>query len=124
VGEHPRLRPFTSAVQNELLKPVIDLENAQNVYGNPADGGLNGLTTTTGILTLAAAGSTATPVNNFDDIAAGIAALRTGPALAEPDLLLLHPDTYAAIRTQKDTLGQLSGAADAGRRSARQRPGR
>jgi hypothetical protein len=31
--------------------------------------------------------------------------LRTGPALASPDLLLLHPDTWANIRTQKDTLG-------------------
>jgi HK97 family phage major capsid protein len=93
---------FTTAVQNELLKRVIDLENAQLWGGDPAAGGLNSLTKTPGILTLAATGSTASPPNNFDDIAAGIAALRTGPALATPDLVLLHPNTWANIRTQKD----------------------
>jgi HK97 family phage major capsid protein len=62
--------------------------------------------TTSGILTFAATGTTASPPNNFDDIAGAIAALRTGPALAEPDLILMHPNTWANIRTQKDTLGR------------------
>jgi HK97 family phage major capsid protein len=93
---------FTSSVQNELLKQVIDLENSQLVYGTGGTTELAGMTTTTGILTLAATGTTASPPNNWDDIAGGIALLRTGPALAEPDLLLLHPDTWTAIRTQKD----------------------
>jgi HK97 family phage major capsid protein len=97
---------FTASVQNELLKQVVDLENNQLVYGNPASGGLNGMTTTTGILSLAATGTTTSPPNNWDDIAGGIALLRTGPALAEPDLCLLHPDTWTAIRTQKDLYGR------------------
>jgi HK97 family phage major capsid protein len=97
---------FSQAVQNELMKQVIDLENAQLYGGDPTAGGLNSLTKTAGILTFAATGSTATPPNNFDDIAGGIARLRTGAALATPDLLLLHPDTWAAIRTQKDSLGR------------------
>jgi HK97 family phage major capsid protein len=93
---------FTTAVQNELLKRVIDLENAQLWGGDPAAGGLNSLTKTPGILTLAGTGTAASPPNNFDDIAGAIAALRTGPALATPDLCLLHPNTWANIRTQKD----------------------
>jgi HK97 family phage major capsid protein len=80
---------FTSAVQNELLKRVVDLENQQLVYGTGGTTQLSGLTTTAGILTYPAVGTQ----ENFTDIATAIAALRTGPALAEPDLLLLHPDT-------------------------------
>ena len=93
---------FTSAVQNELLKRVVDLENQQLVYGTGGTTQLSGLTTTAGILTYPAVGTQ----ENFTDIATAIAALRTGPALAEPDLLLLHPDTWAAIRTQKDDMGR------------------
>jgi HK97 family phage major capsid protein len=61
------------------------------------------MVTTPGILTLAATGITTTTTNpnNFDDIAGAIAKLRTGPALCEPNLLLLHPNTWASIRTQK-----------------------
>jgi HK97 family phage major capsid protein len=92
---------FTAAVQNELMKQVIDLENHQLVYGTGGGTQLDGMTTTTGILTFAATGSAGANPNNFDDIAGAIAALRTGPALAEPDLLLLHPDSWASIRTQK-----------------------
>jgi HK97 family phage major capsid protein len=103
---------FTSAVQNELLKRVIDLENQQLVYGTGGTTQLSGMTTTTGILTFAATGTTASPPNNFDDIAGAIAALRTGPALAEPDLLLLNPDTWAAIRTQKDLYGRYLASAN------------
>jgi hypothetical protein len=103
---------YTSAVQNELLRQVVDLENNQIVYGNPASGGLNGMLYTTGIVVFNATGTTASPPNNFDDVAGAIAALRTGPALAEPDLLCLHPDTWAAIRTQKDLYGRYLASAD------------
>jgi HK97 family phage major capsid protein len=89
-------------VQNELLKRVVDLENQQLVYGTGGTTQLSGLTTTAGILTYPAVGTQ----ENFTDIATAIAALRTGPALAEPDLPLLHPDTWTAIRTQKDDMGR------------------
>ena len=32
--------------------------------------------------------------------------------MATPDLLLLHPDTWAAVRTQKDTLGRYIASGD------------
>jgi HK97 family phage major capsid protein len=73
---------------------------------------LSGMTTTPGILTFAATGTTASPPNNFDDVAGAIAAIRTGPALGTPDLLLLHPDTWASIRTQKDLYGRYLATPD------------
>ena len=88
------------------MRAIVDLENHQIVYGTGGATQLSGLLSAVGILTLAATGTVATPPNNFDDIAGGIAKLRTGPALANPDLLLLHPNTWANIRTQKDTLGR------------------
>ena len=92
-------------MKTELLKRVVNLENQQLVYGDPGSGGLNGMTTTPGILTFAASGTTGANPNNFDDIAGAIATLRAGPALATPDLLL-HPNTWASIRTQKDLYGR------------------
>jgi HK97 family phage major capsid protein len=99
---------FVTAVRSELMARVIDLENAQLLVGNPASGGLNGLLTTPGILTYPATGVE----QNYDDIAGAIAHLRTGPALATPDLLLLHPDTWSILRTQKDLQGRYYVAAD------------
>lgn len=93
---------FTTAVQQELLKRVVDLENQQLVYGTGGTTQLSGMVSTPGILTLAATGTQ----ENFSDIAAAIAALRTGPALCEPDLILLNPNTFATIRTQKDDMGR------------------
>lgn len=103
---------FSAAVQGELINLVIDLENAELWGGDPATGGLNSLTKTDGILSLAATGGASTPPNSWDDIALGIARLRTGEALASPDLLLVHPDSWAAIRTQKDTLGRYVSGTD------------
>jgi HK97 family phage major capsid protein len=99
---------FAQAVRIELMRQVTDLENAQLWGGDPAAGGLNSLTKTAGILTLTATGTT----ENFTDLAAAIARLRTGPALAEPDLALMHPDTWATIRTQKDSYGRFLAAVD------------
>jgi HK97 family phage major capsid protein len=103
---------FTTAVTNELLKRVVDAENQQLVYGTGGTTELSGMTTTPGILSMAATGTTASPPNNYDDVAGAIAALRTGPALAEPDLLLLHPNTWASIRTQKDLYGRYLATPD------------
>ena len=97
---------WVSAVRTELLRVIVDLENHEIVYGAGGASHLSGLLSASGILTLVGTGTAATPPNHFDDIAGGIAKLRTGPALANPDLLLLHPNTWANIRTQKDTLGR------------------
>lgn len=98
---------FVQAVRNELMAQVIDLENKELVYGDPASGGLNGMLKTPGILSYPAGGDT-----SFDDIAGAIAALRTGPALAVPNLLLLHPDSWAAIRTEKNLQGSYYVSSD------------
>ncbi len=99
---------FTAAVNTELMRDVIDLENDQLWGGDPAAGGLNSLTKTAGILTHAATGTT----EYFTDLAAAIAVLRTGPALAEPDLCLMHPNTWAVIRTAKDQYGRFLASVD------------
>jgi HK97 family phage major capsid protein len=70
------------------------------------------MTTNAGILTLTAQGGTSTPVNHWDDLSAGIAALRTGPSLAVPDLVAMHPDTWANIRVEKDSMGRYLANAD------------
>jgi hypothetical protein len=99
---------FSNAVRIELMRDVIDLENSQLWGGDPTAGGLNSLTKTPGILTLAATGTT----EWFTDIAGAIADLRTGPALAEPDLMLCHPNTWATIRTAKDQYGRFLAMPD------------
>jgi hypothetical protein len=87
------------------LPLAVGRENRGGFEGSRRRAACPACSPTPDILTLTATGGTSTPPNNFDDIAGGIARLRTGPALASPDLLLLHPDTWANIRTQTDTLG-------------------
>jgi hypothetical protein len=100
-GDYPA---FVTAVQVELMKNIVDGENAQ-LYGGTGEsnGQVNGLLTNPNILTLAA-GTGGT--ENFTDLSAGIAALRNGPALAECNLILMHPETWSAIRVQKDSYGR------------------
>lgn len=58
---------------------------------------------TSGILTHTVANGT---TNTLDDVEQSIAALRSGPALAEADLLVLHPNTWSAMRRTKDSYGR------------------
>jgi hypothetical protein len=46
-----------------------------------------------------------TPATHFDDLEQSIAMLRTGPALAEPNLAIFHPATWSAIRREKNLQG-------------------
>jgi hypothetical protein len=102
---------FSTAVRTELMRQVIDAENAQLWGGDPAAGGFNSLTKTAGILTFTATGFGPNS-EHFTDLAGAIAHLRTGPALAVPDLLLLHPNTFASLRTEQDQMGRFYVAAD------------
>jgi HK97 family phage major capsid protein len=99
---------FSQAVRTELMRQVVDLENAQLWGGDPAAGGLNSLTKTAGILTFTATGTT----EWYTDLSGAIAHLRTGAALAEPDLILLHPNTFASVRTAKDQYGRFLASPD------------
>lgn len=96
---------FVSYVGVELTRQVIDQENLAFLSGPGGSGQVEGLLNTSGVLThVAGAGTTGfTPL---DDIEIAIAQLRTGPALANPDLLVLHPDTWSALRRTKDSLGR------------------
>ena len=103
---------FVAAVQTELMRKVTDAEN-QQLYGGTgeANGQVNGLATATGILTLDASTITTQP-GPWDALEQGIELLRSGPALAEPDLCLMHPSTWSAMRRTTNTLGNYFVAAD------------
>jgi HK97 family phage major capsid protein len=103
---------FSNAVRVELMRDVIDLENSQLWGGDPTAGGLNSLTKTAGILTFTATGGGGPSPEYFTDLAGAIATLRTGPALAEPDLCLMHPNTWATVRTGKDQYGRFLAMPD------------
>jgi len=108
-GDYPA---FVSAVQAELLRTVVDTENAQ-LYAGTGEGNnqVNGLLSSPNILTFAATGS-GTNAQHWTDLLGAISTLRTGPALAEPDLLLLHPNTWQALRAEQDLYGRFYVAAD------------
>ena len=93
---------FSSFVRTELTRQVVDLENHEIVYGDGTTGHLTGFLGTSGILTHAVVAGGAT---HFDDIEQSIAILRTGPALAEPDLFVTNPATWSAIRREKNLQG-------------------
>ena len=76
-----------------------------------ANGQVNGIATAAGVLTLDASTITTQP-GPWDAIEKGIELLRSGPALAEADLLLVHPTTWSAIRRTTNTLGDYYVAAD------------
>jgi HK97 family phage major capsid protein len=111
-GDYPA---FVTAVQSELLRAVVDAENLQ-LYGGTgeANGQVNGLSTNANILTFTATGQ-GTNSEHWTDLLGAIATLRTGPALAQPDLLLLHVDTWAALRAEQDLYGRFYVAADPSR---------
>jgi HK97 family phage major capsid protein len=95
---------WTSYFTNELTRIVIDKENAQLLAGAGGSNAIQGLTTVSGALSHITGGMGTTPTNEtpLDAIESSIAQLRTGPALAEANLLILHPETWSAIRRSKD----------------------
>ena len=115
---------FHDYAGTEIYKQIIDLENAlllQGGAGEEFDGtgsvpfgpaGFSGFQTTAGILTHNAAGDTGSNVTALDSVEIAIAALRSGPALAVPDLFVLHPNTFSALRRIKDAYGRFILEAD------------
>jgi HK97 family phage major capsid protein len=102
---------FLSYVQTELYREVIDQENLNLIGGPGGAGQVTGLLSTTGTLTHVA-GQASTGFTPIDDVEIAIAQLRAGPALADPDLFIIHPDTWSALRRIKDTLGRYLLSAD------------
>lgn len=92
---------FASYVQTEIMRQVIDVETAALLNGSS---GIVGLLQTSGILSHTVGGTGTTPngETSLDAIESAIAQLRSGAALATANLLVLHPNTWSAIRRSKD----------------------
>jgi HK97 family phage major capsid protein len=93
---------FQQYAGGELFKQIIDVENNQLLSGDGVGLNMTGFYATSGILTHDASADTGTGVTALDSIEIAITALRTGPALATPDLLVLHPSTWSKLRCVTD----------------------
>ena len=102
---------FQSYCGTELYKRIIDIENYELIQGNLVTAGsppttdypgFDGFLATDGILkydaTSDTGGSGAASLTALDAVEKAIAKLRLGPALAVPDLIVLNPSTWSAIR--------------------------
>ncbi|MCT7371447.1 phage major capsid protein [Mycolicibacterium llatzerense] len=109
---------FQGYTQNEAMRLMGDVENAQILSGSGTGGNMTGLINTSGVLTHDASTDTGTNVTAIDSIEIAANALRIGSALAEANLLILHPSTFSAIRRLKNTLGNflIGDPAEVGRR--------
>lgn len=103
---------FSEYSLGEITRQVINVENAELLSGAGTTGHLHGFFSTSGILTHDASTDTGTNVTALDSIEKSIAVLRSGAALAEANLLVLHPNTWSALRRTKDTRGRFLATAD------------
>jgi HK97 family phage major capsid protein len=94
---------FQSYCGAELYKQVIDTENDQLLSGDGTGESMTGFYSTSGILVHDAAGDTGTGETKLDSVEKAITNLRTGPALATADLLVLHPTDWSDMRRTKDS---------------------
>ncbi|MBY0388960.1 MAG: phage major capsid protein [Mycobacterium pseudokansasii] len=94
-----------------LAREIYNAENAQLLTGSGTGANITGFTSVSGILTHVAGAGT-TPLSALDDIELSIATMRTGDALAEPDIFVVHPTTWSAIRRSKDLYGRYQVAPD------------
>jgi hypothetical protein len=82
----------------------VDGENFSSIQGglSTAPSGITGFLGTDGILShdFSDNPDTATSLDAFES---SIAQLRVGPALAEPDLVVIEPETWSALRRTKDS---------------------
>jgi hypothetical protein len=102
---------FSTWLPQELTRSLINTESkyvllattagTNSISGGPVSSTFNGLLNVSGTLTRGVGPDTALDALNkaFNDV-------RVGAAFAEPDLLLLHPTTWASLRRVKDTQGR------------------
>jgi HK97 family phage major capsid protein len=93
---------WQSYVYTECFKQITDLENTQLLSGSGSGGNILGFLSTSGILTHNCSSDPGT-YTAIDSIEASITQLRVASALAEANLLVLHPTCWAAIRRIKTT---------------------
>lgn len=92
-------------LQTELQRSVINQESLFLLQGNYSGGPtsvFNGLLAQSGTISRAVA------TNEFvlDTLNKAFVDLRIGPAFCEPDLLILHPTTWASLRRLRDDNGR------------------
>src|SRR5262249_52048569 len=102
---------FQSYCGTELYKQIIDVENAQLIAGSGSSGNMEGLLPAAG-LTHDCSADTGSGVAIWDSFEKSIAALRAGPALCEPNLMILNPADWSAARRVKDGFQRFIVAAD------------
>ena len=108
---------------SELYKQIIDVENAQLPSGDGLTGNMVGFYATSGVLSHDAATDIGTTESAWDSLEKSNATLRTGPAPAAANLLVLHPDTWSAIRRVEDSMNRFMVAARPQHRPGQRRVG-
>jgi HK97 family phage major capsid protein len=104
---------FLQYLQVEIPKQVIEVENHQLLYGaGSGSGEILGLAHTPNILVHHAGDDSGTNVTALDSVEIGIEQLRSGPALAVPNLFITSPSSWSAMRRLKTTYGQFLVAPD------------
>jgi HK97 family phage major capsid protein len=103
---------FSQYALAELQRQVIDCENGSLLAGDGTGTDMLGFYATPGIFTHDCSTDTGTDETTWDSIEKSFAALRSGPALAEPSLAVFHPDDWSTIRRIKDQYGRFLVAPD------------
>ena len=101
-GGNSGLQDWYGYVQGEIMREVMDYENQQLLTGAGGTSALQGFFNVPGILTHNAASDTGTGVTALDSFEISISHMRTGAALAEPNLIVMHPYTWSNLRRLKD----------------------
>jgi HK97 family phage major capsid protein len=96
------LQDWVGYVTAEIFREVQDRENFLLLSGTGGPSNIQGFFSTPGILTHDASADTGTGVTSLDSVEESIARMRTGTALAEPNLFITHPVTWSAMRRTKD----------------------
>lgn len=102
----------TRALIDNQLQLMLDLtEEDQELNGNGNSPNIRGLLNTSGVQTLDLTGTAhgAATHANMDGLRDAIRLVRTGPAFAKPDGVVLNPFDAAAADESKDTLGRYMG---------------
>jgi hypothetical protein len=102
---------FTQYATAELYKIVVDEENLQLLTGDGSGTDMIGFYNVEGVLSYNAAGDTA-PDTTLDSIEKAIQQMRSGSALAEPDLAIFSPEDWSTIRRIKDAYNRFMLAPD------------
>lgn len=110
-GDHG-LQDWYGYVQGEIMREVMDYENDRLLNGVGGAADVQGFFNQSGILHHDASVDTGTGITALDSFEISIQHMRTGAALAEPDLIVMHPITWSNLRRVKDAYYRFMVAPD------------